>query len=556
MGGEASMDLSAGRENEISPSQPRMGSDRTSDFFPNVKLSLDDEKGVLYATISEEGPYPSPSELLEILRDNAVNYWIDDSLIRKELARHVCDAPLAVGFARDAEVDVFIGDNEKKGYLVLRPAYGGRELTVKGLEEALASYGVVAGIDRGVIEAALAEDKYNERILCAQAKEPLPGLDAEVYLNFKTRFETEPKQIDHDKVDFRELGCFATVSKGSVLARKRPATPGKPGLTVTGKPIPARPGRDVLLGAGRNTHLSYDGVQVIADIDGHPVVKGKTFSVEPVWEVAGDVDFSNGNIHFAGSVHITGNVTSGFAITATENVEIDGFVEGSTIEAGGNVLIKGGVQGRETAQIRAGGSVAMLFVEHARVEAGKDIVAAEALHANLSAKEKILINLGKGQACGGVLRAGSLVDVRLLGSELGVPTKVGVGYDPHAKRRLESLKKEKLGLTEYLAKTEGGIAALEECRREGTFSTRRGELYTRLLAIREQLHIEIEQTDMELAELEADVAQAVVAEVKVHGTVFPNTTITMKGAILLIRDGWHRATFYEQEGQVKVMPLM
>ena len=527
-----------------------------STYFSNVSVTVDDEKRVAYVTISEEGPYPSPDQLVELLRENGINYWIDDKLIRKELEGHVCDVPLAVAFARDAEIDIIIGDNERKGYLVLKPACGGKDPTLEDIERALASRNIVAGIDHAAIEGALVEGKYNVRVLCAQAKEPVSGMDSDVYLNFKSHFETEPKEIDHDKVDFRELGCFATVTKGSVVARKRPATPGEPGVTVTGKPIPAKPGRDILLGAGRNAHLSYDGTQVIADVDGHPVVKGKTLSVEPVWEVPGDVDLSNGNIHFAGSVHISGNVTSGFAVTATENIEIDGFVEGSTIEAGGNVLIKGGVQGRETAQIRAGGSVAMLFVEHARVEAGKDIVAAEALHANLSAKEKILINLGKGQACGGALRAGSLVDVRLLGSELGVPTKVGVGYDPRAKRRLESLKKEKLGLTEYLAKTEGGIAALEECRREGTFTARRGELYTRLLAIRDQLHTEIEQADIELAELVADVAEAVVAEVKVHGTVFPNTTITMKGASLLIRDGWHRATFYEQEGQIKVMPLV
>ncbi len=549
------MDLDVGTPKEVSPAQAWTGPGRTSDFFPNVKVTVDDEKRVAYATISEEGPYPTPSELVEILRDNGLNYWIDDSLIRKEIARHVCDVPLAVAFARDAEVDIIIGDNERKGYLVLKPAYGGRELTLEEVEGALASHGVVAGIDGGIVEEALAEGKYGTRVLCAQAKEPVSGLDADVYLNFKTRFETEPKQIDHDKVDFRELGCFATVSKGSVVARKRPATPGEPGITVTGRPIPAKPGRDVLLGAGRNTHLSYDGIQVIADMDGHPVVKGKTFSVEPVWEVPGDVDLSNGNIHFAGSVHITGSVTSGFAVTATENIEIDGFVEGSTIEAGGNVLIKGGVQGRETAQIKAGGSVAVLFVEHARVEAGKDIVAGEVLHTDLSAKEKILVNVGKGQACGGALRAGSAVAVRVLGSELGVPTKVAVGYDPQAKKRLESLKKEKSGLEEYLAKTEGGIAALEECMREGALTTRRRELYTRLLAIREQLQGEIGNVDSELAELEADVTEAATSEIKVEGIVFPNTTINIKGATLLIKDEWHRATFYEQEGEVKVMPL-
>ena len=53
-----------------------------------------------------------------------------------------------------------------------------------------------------------------------------------------------------------------------------------------------------------------------------------------------------------------------------------------------------------------------------------------------------------------------------------------------------------------------------------------------------------------------NVTKAVAPEVRVHSTVFPNTTITMKGASLLVKEEWHRATFYEQEGEVKVMPLM
>jgi uncharacterized protein (DUF342 family) len=525
-------------------------------FIPNVKVTVDGEKRVAYVTISEEGSYPSPQQLIEILYEKGIKYWIDEKLIHKELARQVCNQPLPVAFGKDAEGDIIIGESERKAYLVLKPAYGGRELTPDDIEAALASRGVVFGIDRDTIETVLSERQYNTRVLCAEAKEPVPGLDAEVHLNFRTHFQTKPKEIDHDKVDLRELGCVATVTVSRVIAWKSRATQGEPGMAVTGKPIPAKPGKEVLLRAGKGTHFSEDGTQVIADIEGQPVLKGNTLSVEPILTVPGDVDFSTGNIHFAGSLCIRGNVIGGFTVTATGNIEVDGFVESSIIEAGGNVVIKGGVQGRGSARIKAGGSVAMLFVEHARVEAGKDIVAAEVLHAELSAGEKILVNLGKGQVCGGVLRAGNVVEVRMLGSELSVPTKVAVGYDPHAKKRLESVKKEKSGLEEYLAKTEGGIATLEECKREGTFTSRRSEAYDRLLAARDQLREEAERIAHELTELEATVKQAATPEVKVRGTVFPNVTIRIKDARQLIRDGWKCATFYETEGEIRAMPFV
>jgi uncharacterized protein len=548
------MDPVVGVEQESRQAHPHVGLD-TSTFFPHVTVTIDEDERIVCVTISEEGPYPTPQQLIEILHEKKITYWIDEKFIHRELARKVCNQILPVAYGRDAEVDIIIGENERKAYMVLKPAYGGRELTVDDAEKALASRGVVFGVDATAVERVVSDRQYNTKVLCAEAAEPVPGVDAEVHLNFRTQYEARPKQIDHDKVDLRELGCVATVTASRVIAWKSPPAPGQPGMTVTGKPVPAKPGKDVLLRVGKGAHLSEDGTQVIADIDGQPILKGKTISVEPCLEVPGDVDFSNGNLHFAGSLRIRGNVTGGFTVTATQNIEIDGFVESSLIEAGGNIVVKGGVQGRGAARIKAGGSVTMLFVEHAHVEAGKDIVVTEVLHSELSAGDTILVNLGKGQVCGGVLRAGSLVEVRLLGSELNVPTKVSVGYDPQLKKRLEGLKKEKSGLEEYLVKTEGGIATLEECRREGTFTSRRSEMYDRLLAVREQLLEQAEHVANELTEMEGTVKETAVPEIKVHDTAFPNVTIHIKDALQLIRDEWKYATFYETEGEIKVMPL-
>ncbi len=133
---------------EISKRQPSAVHCTIVELFPNVELAIDEGKGVLYATVSAEGRYPSADELLEIVREANVDYWVDEKAIHTEAARRTCDVPLAVAFARDGEVDVFIGDNQKKAYMVLRSAYGGKDLTLDTVVEMLASYGVVAGIDR------------------------------------------------------------------------------------------------------------------------------------------------------------------------------------------------------------------------------------------------------------------------------------------------------------------------------------------------------------------------------------------------------------------------
>lgn len=521
----------------------------------HVKVTVDEEKGIACITVSEDGPYPFAQQIIELLQSTGLGYWADEGLIQKQLARRLYNEALPVAFRKDAEIDVVIEDNERKAYVILKPSYGGKELSPDDIEAALIARGVISGFDGDLVRDALDKGAYHTKVLCAEAREPLAGVDGAFHLNFRTHFEMKPKEIDHDKVDLRELGNFATVSAGRVIAWKTRATQGEAGVTVTGKPIPSKPGKEVPLKVGKGAHLSEDGTQVIADIEGHPAVKGKTISVEPFLEVPGDVDFSQGNVHFTGSVHIRGNVIGGFTVTATQNIEIDGFVESSFVEAGGDIVIRGGVQGRGVARIKAGGSVAMLFVEHARVEAGSNIMATEALHADLSARDSILVNLGKGMACGGVLRAGHLVEVRLLGSELNVPTKVSVGYDPHLKKRLESLKKEKSGIEEYMAKTEAGIATLEECKREGTFTCRRSESYERLLIAREQLQVESERVAEELNELGAAVRETVAPEIKVHDTVFPNVVLRVKEARQFTTSNWNYVTFYEEENRIKAMPL-
>jgi uncharacterized protein len=523
-------------------------------LFSNVVLDFDADQGILYATISDVGPYPTPRQLIEILQGKGIKYWIDEKTIHLELGKKILNQPIPVALAKHEQAEITIGEHERKAFLLLKPAQGGERLTLDDVEKAIADHGVVFGVDRNAVEKALLERQYHARVLVAEAKEPVQGTDAQLNLNFRTTFKIEPKDLEHHKVDFRELGLVATVTQGSVVAFKTPATPGEAGTTVTGKPIPAKPGKDLLLGAGKNTHLSDDRSTVIADRDGHPLLKGKTVSVEEVLTIPSDVDFSTGNIHFAGSLRVQGNVLAGFSVTATGSVEIDGFVEGAVIEAGGDILIKGGVQGRNTARVRAGGSVTMLFAEHAVIEAGKDISAGEVLHADLSAGDRIQIAMGKGQACGGRLRARSLIVAKLLGSELDVPTEAVVGYDPEAKKRLDAMRKEKVRLAECLAKAESGICTLEECLKEGALNERRRELYDRLLQAREQLAHQTEEAGTVVSELETIVGEAATPEIKVHDKTFPNVTICVKNARLLVKEEWEFATFYESNGEVRIMP--
>ena len=141
----------------------------TAAFFPNVVLTFDTDQGILHATISDEGPYPTPKQLMEILQSQGVEYWLDERAIHLELGKKIINQPIAVALAKDEQAEVSVGEHERKAYLTLRPAQGGARLTLEDVEKALADHGVTFGIQHDAIEKALLERQYHTRLLCAEA---------------------------------------------------------------------------------------------------------------------------------------------------------------------------------------------------------------------------------------------------------------------------------------------------------------------------------------------------------------------------------------------------
>ena len=250
-------------------------------------------------------------------------------------------------FAKDGKLEIKIEKHDSAAHLILKPAYGGKDITLDDIKEKIAQAGIVFGVDYEVIHNVFTDKIYDKPVLFAQCKEPIHGIDGRIEYDFPLEFKMSPKELDHDQVDYKELQLIFAVDKGDIIARKIPPTSGEAGCTITGKTIAAKPGKEIMLSAGRNAVLSDDSLSIKSLIEGQPVLKGKTVFVEPVLVVQEDVDYSVGNVNFKGSVKILGSVVSGFTVKATENIEIEGVVEDSFVEAGRDISIKGGVLGAD-----------------------------------------------------------------------------------------------------------------------------------------------------------------------------------------------------------------
>ncbi|MGE5586160.1 MAG: DUF342 domain-containing protein [Bacillota bacterium] len=223
--------------------------------------------------------------------------------------------------------------------------------------EAMQQHGIVFGIDEAACrEMARCADE--RELTVARGVPPEAGVDGRVEILFWPEARRPlSKTNEHDRVDFRERFQFTSIEPGTVLARKVPPTPGKPGRDVFGRLVPPPPARSMEIVVGKGVVLSADGMEAVAVRSGRPVAgrqgEGVYLAVREVLAVDHDVGIESGNVAFRGDVHITGNVLEGMMVRAGGHVIIRGYVAGATVRAGGGVLISGNVF---SSQVTAGGA--------------------------------------------------------------------------------------------------------------------------------------------------------------------------------------------------------
>ena len=522
------------------------------DHADTITIEVNHEEGCAYVTIRDASVYPGLQEVVGRLRESGLSYWIDEGAIRKELTSKTTGTPFRAAIARDEQFEIKVDANQHCASLTLKQGYGGKEINMVDIQLRLNEMGIVFGIDLEGAARALSEKVYEEPIAIARATEPVHGADATIDCLFPLEFKMQPKELEHNKIDFRELTLIYAVAEGDVLARKTPPTPGEPGMTIMGKTVPAKPGKDITFTAGRNTIISPDGMEVTAAIAGQPFLKGRSVFVEPVYSIKGDVDYSIGNVNFKGSVKIDGSVVSGFSIKATENIEIRGVVEDCSLEAGMDISIKGGILGADKGTVKAGRDLSALFVENCYAEAGRNVVVGDVLNSELFAGDSIDVALGKGRVIGSKLGAQNLAIMNTLGSEISGNTEVSVGFEPKTVARLKELR-EAAQKTEYTIEEIGKhISTLEEMGQTDGLSDEKEMLYGRLLATSDELDHQLQEHRGQIEMIESTMTKAARPTVKVRGTCYPNVRIRIGKLVYDCTTEYHSAVFHEENEEITV----
>ncbi|HEX5364038.1 MAG TPA: FapA family protein [Gallionella sp.] len=371
---------------------------------------------------------------------------------------------IAIGEALDGKLSVRIDPNMMAAYLSCTLPQGGAPVQRQDVLDEAAKRGITAALDLEAIDRTLRDGGDNVQI--ATGRSPVPAVDGKFEILFPSMKVRSPQLDEHGLANFRELGGIVTVEAGDKLMRIVAPVEGEPGETVTGKIIPVKPGKKVsfsskLVGVAIDAN---DPNLLIATIPGSPVALKDTATVEPICIIK-DVDLHTGNITFNGTIHVSHDVHVGMTLIATGDIYVDGTVENALLEAGGDIIVKGGIIGASElhanpnekfhSAIRCDGSCTARFVQNVHITAGNGIFIHDlAMLSELTAGHQIVVgdeNSRKGEIIGGSARATMLVKAKNIGSDSSVRTVVVVGADQRLHERLNNTIKDREAAEHKLA---------------------------------------------------------------------------------------------------------
>ncbi|RUO26472.1 DUF342 domain-containing protein [Aliidiomarina minuta] len=399
-----------------------------------------------------------------------------------------------IGACVPPRLELVISDDDMQVTAKVTAPQGGPPLTVNTFLQELREQGVTLGIRRAAIDKLIqhtlsAEPGSSTEALIARGKFPVDGSDTQ----FKQLVQDarqrvlQPKELDGDKVDMRDLGEILSVDKGTPLLQRIPATPGTAGFTVRGATLDAAAGADRELQAGIGTEISADDPNILlASRQGLPCLVDNAANVDDVLSMR-KVDATTGHVEYEGSVLIQGNIGPGMRVIAGGDVTVSGYVDSAHIESGGNVTITKGVIGQQneldsddvedqvpehSTQISAKGSIWVSYSQYATLTSEHGVIVDKQLtHCHVITKGTLCLGgegkEARGKLIGGVVDTCNHIYAGQIGAPAGTRTSINLSMPPVPEAYLQEQEKltaelrDELGLVKKLTRVRQK-ASLEE----------------------------------------------------------------------------------------------
>jgi uncharacterized protein len=357
-----------------------------------------------------------------------------------------------IPFVFDGAVEVSVAPDKMKAELtVFPPGPGGKPPSKEDVRAAIANQKVLFGLDAGALDnlfSSLGRGQFpSAPVVVALGLPPKQGENGSVKFLFNTESSLKPKVNQDGTVDYKNIDIVTSVAKGQKLAELVAPTKGAPGKNVLGVELPCVNGTPAKLPMGANTSVSPDDPNLlVASTDGNVKYNGSNVEISEGFVIKGHVDFTTGNVKYAKSVVVAGDIKSGFKVECGGDLQVSGTIEDSDIQVNGNVLCKLGFIGQGKGVISAKGDINILFMKNQTAKSRQNIIIAkEALNCTLLARKAVEVRGNPLSLAGGRVMARDSVTAFTIGNMSGIKTLVEVGTDFTL---IEELEKTDLQLNE------------------------------------------------------------------------------------------------------------
>lgn len=437
-----------------------------------------------------------------------------------------------------------------EAYIMLVTPDDGGEYTVESLQKALDERGVKYGIDESALKELADEKKYGLETLIARGTEAVDGKDGYYDYNFNCNFDKKPLIRPDGTVDYWSVKSIESVVQDQVIAEYHPCVEGTDGKTVTGKPIPAKRGREQLPLKGKGFERRDDNTYV-ALMSGKIETQNDRVVILPVHELSGNADLSSGNIDFHGDVVIHGSVESGVIVKASGTITVDGIVEACTLEAGKDIILRSGMLGGNKASVKTKGSITAKFFEFTRIECAGDIRADVLMDCQVQCFGKIIMNGKRGSIIGGLTHGVRGIEVTTLGNDAEKKTVIMTGASPEEYAKLKQLEKTIQELSQGLVQIDEGLRKFEELEKARGVSYKDDPRRVTLLRVKIRDTATLANSKEEAKQIRNLIESASGACVTVLRETYPGVVIQIEDTKLLVQNNVKSAEFYKLQDKIK-----
>lgn len=496
-------------------------------------------------------------EIDEYLRSKRIDY--DKADLKQVLGefKAFCSLKLSdrVGTKEKESLSVQVSEDRRTAVgRFYPPAEGGHLLTKAEIVSELVRAGIKFGAKEDVLDSFIADRQYCQTYLLAEAMPQVEGKNAVFTYHFNTDLSRKPKLNEDGSVDFHQLDTICSVKENEALVTLTPAVPGKPGIDVTGHVIAPANIKKMALHKEKNTYISEDGLTLFSEVDGLvSLVDGRVF-VSNIYDIPADVDASTGDVRFPGSVFVHGNVITGFSIIAQGDIVVDGVVEGARLKAGGQIILKRGIQGMGRGILEAKGNIITKFIENATVKSGGYISTEAIMHSNVAADGEVTASGKRGFVVGGEIHSGTGISVRTAGSSMGTVTVLEVGADAQHMEEYHRLNETLPELEGELEKATQTVNVLtRRMMAGGKLSSDKVTLLKTTREAKESLEKQIQTLLERMEELQEMAGAQSGGSVRVRGVIYPGCKVIMYNTTYYVRSEMKYCRLIKDRAEVRMV---